>query len=292
MKVLNLKKLYGDATGPLGFPMLSEAASELERLIKDAPAECRELGYRRAFKVAARMDFEDGERADISLVTTDTLDHDREVVDPAGMDWSVFRRNAQVTFAHKYDALPVGRSMWVKRKREGDVNGWIAKTAYHSRPEGWTGEWLPDAVWHMVRSGDLPGKSIGFYPLDIHSPTPDEIKRRPELAECRAVISKSLVLEYAVAPIPANPDALVQSVAKARAAGIVTPDLVMQELGLILPKAPDVLDCLEDREPPKKNAASSEDMRCWIRAELKRQMAALDTGALVRDALELARGRV
>jgi len=89
-----------------------------------------------------------------------------------------------------------------------------AKTRYTSRPPEWKGDWLPDAVWHMVKHGDLNGKSIGFLPLDGGPPTAEEIAKHPTWKLARWVYRKSLLLEYAVAPVQANPEALVESVSK------------------------------------------------------------------------------
>ncbi|MCD6404719.1 MAG: hypothetical protein J7M19_02715 [Planctomycetes bacterium] len=203
------QKAYGDAEGPFGFPMKSAVAKEVERIWKGLPRECREMGFTRVAAAAASLEIKDGERADVSLVTTDCVDRDSEVMLPAGGDWSQFLKNPIVTFAHRYDELPVGRALWVKRYRDAEVNGWLAKTRYTERPGDWQGQWFPDAVWHFVKSGDLPGKSIGFLPLEVSPPETDELEKRPALTGVHAVIRRWLALEYAVAPVQSNPEALV-----------------------------------------------------------------------------------
>ncbi len=214
-------KAFGDCEGPLGFPMKSAIARAVEDVLAGLDADCRERvsGGPVRLSAPAEIRFEPGERADISFVTTGALDRDREVVLPAGGDWSQFRKNPVVTFAHDYRELPVGRCLWVKRKADALYDGWLAKTRYTDRPENWDGSWLPDGVWHMVRRGELPGKSIGFIPLQMRPPTPEEIRQRPELAQAARVIARWLALEYAVVPVQSNPDALVQAVAKAYARG-------------------------------------------------------------------------
>ncbi len=239
-------KIYGDCEGPLGFPMKSEQASALEALMKDLPAECKKRGLIRRTFVPKAIELDDGERADVSLITTDSIDRDAEVIFPKGVVWTSFLKNPVVTFNHQYGKLPVGRCLWVKRQKQdkkskgNSANGWLGKTQYTSRPPAdlWPVEkaWFPDAVWWFVKSGDLPGKSIGFIPLEIRGPTPDEIKARPELAEVRAVIPKSHALEYAVATVQSNPDTLVQQVAKAKSAGIGVPAEMLAELGLYIPE--------------------------------------------------------
>jgi hypothetical protein len=200
------------------------------------------------------IEIKDDERTDVSLVTTDAVDRDLEVVLPEGGDWSQFLRNPVVTFAHRYDELPVGRALWVKRHRDAMHNGWLAKTRYTVRPEGWEGQWFPDAVWHFVKAGDLPGKSIGFLPLEVSPPRDDEVAERAELSGVRMLIRRWLALEYAVAPVQSNPEALVVE-AKADAR----------------------------RDKPRRGTQG---------ADLKKAIEAIDLGAMIRDEIDRLRGRI
>ena len=205
------RKAYPSMTceGPLGFPMSEEGARQLEDLLRKQPCG-RQWQYQRGFAAKATTEFLAGERADVSVITSTAVDHDREVVLPSGIDLSGFRKNPVVTFAHRYDQLPLGRALWIKQEQTRIK----AKTRYSTRPEGWVGEWLPDAVWHMVQSGDLRGKSIGFLPLEGHPPDAQDIRQRPELAGVHWIYTRSLLLEYAVAPVQSNPEAMVEAVAK------------------------------------------------------------------------------
>lgn len=299
----NSVKAYGDAEGPFGFPMRSDVAKEVEQLVATLPANCRELvkdGPLRVVKVAAAMDFKEGERADISLITTATADRDFEVMLPQGGDFRQYRKNPVVTFAHKYSELPVGRSLWLKRQKDNDPNrdGWLAKTRYSTRPEDWEGGWFPDAVWHLISSGELPGKSIGFIPTEVRPPDEKEIRGRPELTKIRTIIAKWLVLEYAVAPVQANPDALVQEIAKAKTKGLAVPEWMMKEFGLIVPDSipglNDKADVFPDRtrEPiTPENVVTEEQARADTRkavADVLRET----VPQAVRDTIDRMRGRV
>ncbi len=216
-KYADRKKAYGEAEGPFGFPMQSAVAREVESLWKGLPGECRRMGFKRIAEPTVTVEISQDERTDISLVTTDAVDRDLEVVLPEGGDWAQFLKNPVVTFAHRYDQLPVGRALWVKRHRDATYNGWLAKTKYTDRPGDWEGQWFPDAVWHFVREGHLPGKSIGFLPLEVSAPTRGEVEKRPELKSVRMLVRKWLALEYAVAPVQSNPEALVISAKRAEA---------------------------------------------------------------------------
>lgn len=207
----------------MGLMMPDKLAKSLDALLKTLPRECRQL--RRKASVPQAFDLVAGERADISLVSVETIDREGEVVLAKGCDLSHFTSNPIVTMAHKYDELPVGKALWIKK-----VPGALqAKTQYASKPEDWSGSWLPDAVWSMTREGILKGKSIGFIPTRIRPPGKDE----PQWKNAAAVVESSLLLEYAVAPIPVCDAALVQAVSKGLAdAG------TLQRLGLWTTRTP------------------------------------------------------
>lgn len=194
--------------GPRGYRMPESLARRIEDAAKSAGVKADD--YRRRAAMPSDFRLEDGSRSDVSTVTTDAIDHDREMVMPAGIDLSVFRANPVVPFAHKYDELPVGKCAWIKSAG----NGLIACTRYAQRPQGWEGGWLPDAIMSMMQDDMCKGKSIGFIPTSMRDPTRDEISARPELANCRGVIDRSTLLEYSVAPVPANPEALSMAVSK------------------------------------------------------------------------------
>lgn len=230
------KELYGEVvSGPSGYVMPETLARRIESTLPDLPEECRAMGYKRVAALPEGMEILEGERADISLITSDAIDRDREVMLPGGADWRDFRKNPVVTFVHHYEELPVGRSIWVRRVEEEGRNGWLAKTRYTAKPEGWGGTWFPDAVFHMVKEGDLRGKSIGFLPLAMSAPEEKEIEARPGLAGVQSIIRKWLALEYAVAPVQSNPEAYVVAVGKAAKNGLEIPMVILEEAGLCVP---------------------------------------------------------
>ena len=207
-----VRRMHAVCKGPLGFPLREAVARKVEALLETQP-KGPEWEYRRTGSAPTALELVEGERCDVSVISTPTLDRDREIVVASGIDLTQFRANPVVTFAHRYDELPVGRALWIKH--EGDRLK--AKTRYSPRPPEWKGDWLPDAVWHMVKNGDLNGKSIGFLPLEGGPPTAEEIDRNPTWKAAKWVYRKSLLLEYAVAPLQSNPDALVESVSKVMA---------------------------------------------------------------------------
>ena len=279
------KELFGEVvSGPSGYVMPEAIARRIEADMPDLPEECREMGYRRVAALPAGMDFSEGERADISLITSDTVDRDREVMLPGGADWKDFRKNPVVTFAHNYDQLPVGRALWVKR--EG--NGWMAKTQYISRPEDYEGTWFADAVWHMVKEGVLRGKSIGFLPTAMSPPEEKEIAARPELAGVRMVIRKWAALEYAVAPVQSNPDAYVVAVGKAKTLGMVIPEIILAEAGLCVPIEMPTIKAVGTPEIE----IVPEEPKIIEGIDVEKILASLDMGAIFEEAIARRRGEV
>jgi len=250
-KHLSIKESYGDSLGPLGFPLPSETAKAIEKLMKTVSAEIKKLfhtevdgeiveGYCRRFHVTKSPEFTPGERAEISFVSTRAIDRDSEVIMPNGLDWKHFRKNPIVPFSHNYRELPVGRSLWVVRAKDDDrtKDGWKAKTEYFTKPKDWSGPWLPDAIWHIMTEGKMPlGKSIGFVPMEGHSPKPQDLKDDPMMADVHFIITKALVLEYSATPLPSNQTALPTAIAAAAKAGCGIPETVLKSMGVVIPES-------------------------------------------------------
>ncbi len=256
-------KQYGDAEGPLGFPMRDADARALDQLLHALP----EVDYRRAAVDKATTELSPGERADVSWITTEAVDRQRDVVLSAGMDDGQFRANPIVTLAHDYARPPVGRSLWRRKVRDGATRGVKAKTVYPARPDAWADpEWLPDRAFALVKAGLMGAKSIGFLSLEASAPTADEVKRHPEWADVVRVVRKWLLLEYACHWLPVNPECLVESVSK----GLVTPD-DLKALGVDLPA------------PPAWVGFRTEQA---VADSVRRRLRAFDPDALARRAVE------
>lgn len=288
MSKYHSSKVFGDAVGPFGFPMPDKLAKAADEALKKLPKEVRERfkttvidangnrvqveGYARRMTETKAMDFRDGEHADISVITSDTVDRDKEVVLPRGLDFSQFLKNPVVTFCHNYSTLPVGKCLWVKMESISDGDCWKAKTLYTPRPNEALlpkeKEFLPDIVWHYVREGFMPGKSIGFIPLSYRDFTPDEIRANPKWADATwGVVPEALILEYAVCPVQANPDALVENVAKMRAKGITSKSMT-DALGLIVPE---VIPPMAEEAIPKQ--IEEPEIKSFVRPETIRDAA-------------------
>lgn len=270
------------ATSVFGYECSDDHAKEVETLVKSQPSG-PEYEYRRVVVKTDVDRFEDGERADVSVVGSSAVDRDGEVVLPNGLDLTQFRNNPVVTFNHDYKSAPVGRCAWIKYEPRRDAL--IAKTIYARRPDGWSGDWLPDAVYSLVQQRVLQGKSVGFLPREVRPPSDIE-RKSAGWANVSRVITKGVLLEYAVAGLPCNPEALVEAVAKG-----VTTKAACSLLGLVVP---------EPTIDPKRfigkawtpAVVSQEQAMAAAAAELVRRLKAIDLGEIARDAVDYARGRV
>jgi hypothetical protein len=273
-----------DCEGPLGIPMKDAQAKLLDSLLRNLPAEDRQL--QRVVTPKAPTEVMDGERADVSWITTEEIDRDGEIVIARGMNDSHFKLNPIVTMNHAYGEPPVGRSLWRKRARDGALAGIKAKTQYPKQPEGWTeGDWMPDTVLALIQAGLLQGKSIGFLRLKSHAPTPNEIAANPVLAKVTRIIDEWLLIEYACTFLPVNQNALVEAVSKSG----VTP-AALERLGLAVPE----IKTAQLTLAPVPALAFTPESE--IHHAIQRRIAAFDFEGLARravaDGIERARGRI
>lgn len=280
-----LKNHYGPAEGPLGFPMPDRAARALDDILRTLP-RTDEFAYRKTVSARGPAELLAGERSDVSWITSEEPDRVSEVVVARGMDDSQFKLNPIVTLQHAYWLPPVGKSLWRKVVRDGPRRGVKAKTQYPPRPADWTEPaWPPDAAFALVQADLLRGKSIGFLPTKVHTPSPDE-RRQPGLENVELVIDEWILLEYACCYLPCQQNAVVEAVSKA----LAVPDEFFKAMGLdpdlVRRKAAD-LDL--PRDIPFTTLEDIEDA-------FQRALERIDPVALTRNLLEARldrlRGRI
>ncbi len=211
-----LKQHYGPCAGPLGIPCLDRQARALEALLHSLPREDERYAPGHLIIGKATSELLPGERADVSWISTEDVDRQREIVRAQGMNDDHFQLNPVVTLNHAYDLPPVGRSLWRKRVTEGVRVGIKAKTHYPPRPENWPDGvlWYPDHAFTLVQQGLLCGKSIGFLPTKVRTPTDEEKSANPALRTVWRIVEEWVLLEYACVLLPAQPHAIVEAVSK------------------------------------------------------------------------------
>jgi hypothetical protein len=282
-----LKHFYGPATGPLGFPVTDKQAYALEAILKALPKDAA-YAYRKAVVERGPTELSAGERSDVSWISTEDPDRTGDVVLARGMNDSQFRQNPIVTLNHCYQTPPVGKSLWRKVAKDGDMRGVKAKTHYPTRPADWghDRDWPADIALALVQADLLRGKSIGFLPTKVHIPDEKEIGQY-NWQGVGLVIDEWILLEYACVFLPAQQNAVVEAVSKSLPA---IPEEMQKALGIniraLLPKPadpflPEVVPftCLGEMEKAVQRALGEIDPE-GIAARI------------VQERIDLMRGRV
>jgi hypothetical protein len=224
----------------------------------------------------AKVDVDEQERTVVATINTDALDRYRTVILPEGGLFENYRKNPVVLANHGEGggeaALPIGRNLWIKSQK-GRL---VAKTQF--LPPGKLD--LADKVFELYRLEYLNAWSISFDPRDYGPPKPDEVRKRPELAECRCVIRTWDLLEYSCVTLPGNPEAT----RAARARGLALPSWPLEELAAGPQAAPKPeLPPLVGRPLDAVLRGIGPQLLAHLKPELDRA---------VQDAQDLARGRV
>ena len=153
------------------------------------------------------------------------------------------------------------------------------------RPASWGEDlWPPDKVFALVSAGLLNGKSIGFLPTRVHVPDDKEVNKNG-WDDVALVIDEWLLLEYACVFLPANQDALVESVSK----GLDLPADLLEVLGVDPARLPNPA---RDHHPAPIPFTPLEE----VGKAVERALGGVDflgtAERCVRDALDRLRGRV
>jgi hypothetical protein len=170
-------------------------------------------------------DIDDPNAPLIFTITTDVVDREGDVVMPSGIMVGNYKNNAVMQWAHKYDELPIGKSveMWAQKVKSVSKDGepvdqeaiqaavvFQPDSNYHESYSGLRGS----MVRRMYLTGFLNAVSIGFDPQEW-----EELERKIEEGNDKGVIisitdgTKFLsweLLEFSAVPVPANPQALMQ----------------------------------------------------------------------------------
>jgi hypothetical protein len=178
--------------------MSDSQAYALDAILKQLPESDRQV--RKAALAPALTNIEPGERADISWISTEAVDRDREIVLAKGMRDAHFNLNPLVTLGHCYSMPPVGKSLWRNAAdHPSGHKGILAKTLYPTRPDTCPADapWEPDDTLALIQAGLLNGKSTGFIPAKPpRYLNNDERAKNPALGGVESVINKWPVLDY------------------------------------------------------------------------------------------------
>jgi len=160
---------------------------------------------------------EDSDKREAMLyASTRTLDRDAEIVIPDGIQLDQYRKNPVLLFGHQWGNPPIGSMKNIYSDGFG-----LRGTAMFAGTD------RAEEIWQLVKGGHIRTSSIGFIPTEVitRDRHPKEFAQMvtyaqnswgefgdDEAASVRAFITKSIMLENSIVPIPANPEALIQSV--------------------------------------------------------------------------------
>jgi HK97 family phage prohead protease len=165
-----------------------------------------------------------------AVITAETIDRDGEVLIPSGMNSKEFERNPTLFWNHDY-AEPVGKATGLKR-RERDILG---EFVFAQRPEGYKGEFFPEVAAALVGQGIVSGVSVGYVPEDGGTRRATDVDRKKYGGNVSTIYSRWKLLEVSLAPLQANPDALITAVRKHMKAGDISPAAARKWFGVELP---------------------------------------------------------
>ncbi len=158
-------------------------------------------------RFTADLGVEHEQRTVLAKISTANVDREGEVLIPQGCDATDFFQSPTVFFNHDY-TMPVGKCMEITRYPDRLE----AKTVFAKRPENHHGEWLADTLLSLFQQGVVRGFSVGFVPVEGRRPSKKD--RATFGDKVKYVYSKWKLLEYSIAPLPANQNALALAVSK------------------------------------------------------------------------------
>ena len=136
-------------------------------------------------------------------ITTDDVDRERDIIDPAGVDTSDFEKNPVVMFAHSHHDLPIGKAVHLS-KQPGKIEATVEFATEGQNPQA-------ERVFQLVKGGFLNATSIGFRPLEWVF---NEERRGVDFTAVE-------LLEFSIVPVPANAHALIANTDKGVDAGLL-----------------------------------------------------------------------
>ena len=194
-----------------------------------------------------------------ATITTDTLDRDGEIVMPDGMNSKEYESNPVLFWNHDAEQ-PIGRALSLTRKG----NAIVGEFQFAQRPENFQGSYFPEFVASLVGQGIVRGVSIGYIPEPNGTRHANDLDRKKYGTTVRTVYSRWKLLEVSIAPLQANPEAVVTAIKK----GFVSALDAKRWLGVATGTRTSIVVQL----PPasSKKTASTMDVASIVRAEMAR----------------------
>jgi len=132
--------------------------------------------------------------------TLSTFDLDRfgERVDPSGWDFSQYKKNPIVEWAHRYDIPAIGKIEGLATDDKG-LHGFVVFNDKEYDAFGW-------GIGQRVKNGVIRAGSVGFRVMEIEIPSKEDSQDGTSL-----IFRKQELLEFSICNVPANPFALAKN---------------------------------------------------------------------------------
>lgn len=200
-----------------------------------------------------------------AVITSETLDRDGEVLIPSGMNSKEFEKNPTLFWNHDYGE-PVGKAVGSLKRKEREI---VADFVFAKRPDGYSGEFFPEVAAALVGQGIVNAVSVGYVPEDGGIRKATDIDRKKYGDAATTIFSRWKLLEVSLAPLQANPEALITAVRK----GYMSPAGAKRWFGIEAPKRTVVTI-----EIPARSSATERkpiDINGIVRRELARARGAI-----------------
>ena len=260
-----------------------ELAESVKSHFAEAEVNLDELYVKRmGHGIDIKMDG-DEERTFVGYASTRELDRDDEIVMPDGIDLSHYKQAPVLLWGHSWSELPLGSAKQIA----SDGYGLIGKASISDYP-------FAEDVWKLVQGGHLKTSSIGFVPtayvtqgskefgalVDVLNKDWGEFSTKTA-DKTKAIITKSLLLEWSLVSVPANIQSLVGDVSSKSAKRFgVAPTAIV--------------------EPPEPTMVVPEEQKGFTVYRTARNVPEGASGFInekaisdaIRDQMDLARGKV
>lgn len=177
----------------------SESPAVVTMSIDDCKAKCKAIG----------VEYKSGYEGRVLSYTCSDASVDRmgDVIKQEGWDTDNFKKNPVIMANHNYGEYPIGNALSVKVVNEKLKMEILFADKDVSEDA--------DKAFKLAKTGFMKAGSVGFIPKEHHRPTPEDCDTYGmEKDGYGVVFDKQELLEFSVCGVPANANAIQESIGK------------------------------------------------------------------------------